>query len=78
MNRNTMILKIIVVLLLFQGDLLMLIWEIEILEETIISVFLMFFTVAFVLLLIRIKDFIAGKTTIPRREGINPALNNMI
>lgn len=52
----------------------MLIWELEIIEEMLVSLFLMFFAAALSVFLTKLRDYITRKPTIPRRENLSPTL----
>ena len=53
----------------------MVIWELlelELLEEMIISLFLMFFAVALSLVMIKIRDYLSGEMITPYRDSFSP------
>lgn len=52
----------------------MLILELEIIEEMIVSLFLMFFAVAVSLILTKLKSYLSERTTISSRDVIRPTL----
>ena len=53
----------------------MVIWELlelELLEEMIISLFLMFFAVALSLVMTKIRDYLSGEMITPHRDSFSP------
>jgi hypothetical protein len=61
-----------------QGDEWMLIWELELLEEILVSIILMFFAVAVSLVLTKIRDIISGRASVPQMDRYTPALINTV
>lgn len=60
--------------LLIKGGVMMLVLELELIEEMIVSLFLMFFAVAISLVLTKLRTYLTRKTAIPQGNSISPTL----